>query len=258
MIKKLLLVFTLFASMISFAQQVIIDKLNLDDNSILVGLASDYNTDKSFDKYNFIIDNQSKLKDIKLNFEHGYELDNKVTDENHFMIYVVKDRKIVDQWLVNPKLYNVFYNGIAYSFDADKLEEIAAKYPLKVAYERQSFKNEKEFKKAKKGLDQDESILIMYEPSFVFEGSFEVSLPKDELITSAEKAEEYINNLVKPLTKKEYSVSYALNEKNLMDRSQFTIAVTGPKAVYDKIKLDKGEKGEWVPEVYEAFIAKKK
>ena len=258
MIKKLLLVFTLFASMISFAQQVIIDKLNLDDNSILVGLASDYNTDKSFDKYNFIIDNPSKLKDIKLNFEHGYELDNKVTDENHFMIYVIKDRKIIDQWLVNPKLYNVFYNGIAYSFDADKLEEIAAKYPLKVAYERQSFKNEKEYKKVKKELDKDDSILIMYEPSFVFEGDFEVSLPKDETITSVEKAEEYINNLVKALTKKEYSVSYALNEKNLMDRSQFTIVVSGPKAVYDKIKLEKGEKGEWIPEVYEAFIAKKK
>lgn len=258
MIRKLLLMLTLFYTVCTMAQQTIIDKLNFGDNTILVGMASDYNTNKAYDKLNFIIDNPSDLKDLKLNFEHGYELSTKLTDENHFMIYAIKDKKIIDQWLVNPKIYNVYYNGIAYSFDADKLEEIAAAYPLNVSIERMQFKNEKEYKKLKKAIDKDPSIILFYEPSFVFEGTYEISLPKDKTIKTAEEAEAYFNQLIKPLTNKQYSVSYALNERNLMDRSQFTLIVSGPKVIFDKLPTNKGTKGEWTPEVYEAISVKRK
>jgi len=256
MMKKILFTAVFLTSVISFSQQTIIENVKFDDNTILVGMASDYNTDKTYDQLNFILDEPHELKDVQLNLEHGYELNTKLTDENHFMIYAIKDRKIVNQWLVNPKLYNVFYNGVAYSFDADKLKEIAEKYPLKVLINRQSFKNEKEYKKIKKELDKDQSILLVYEPSFMYEGSYELSLKKDDKITNVEQAEAYVKDLVAPLTKKEVLVSYILNEKNLMDRSQITLSVAGPKIVYDKLKTDLGEKGEWIPEVYEAIIVK--
>ena len=43
-----------------------------------------------------------------------------------------------------------------------------------------------------------------------------------------------------------------------MDRSQFTLNIAGPKAVFDKFKLENAEIGAWVPEVYQAIIVKKK
>lgn len=259
MIRRILLVATLMISTISWAQvQTLIDKVNFDSNTILVGMASDYNTDKSFEKYNFYIDNASKIDGIKLNLEHGYELNNKVTDENHFMIYAIKDRKIVDQWLVNPKLYNVFHNGIAYSFDADKLEKIAELYSFKYEIVKEEYKNQKEYAKAQKIKQKDYSIFLAYEPEFLVDGSFEVSFKKDDKFKSATDAEEYLLNLIKLITKKKVFVTYAFNEKNLRDQSQITMVVAGPEEVYKKIKLDNLEKGEWTPEIHEAIYVKKK
>ena len=255
--KKILLAVTLLTSVFTLAQQAIIDNIKFDNETILVGMASDYNVDKAYDKYNFLIDNSTKLDKVKLYLEHGYELNNKVADENHFMIYAIKNKKIVDQWLVNPKYYNVFYNGEAYSFDADKLEEIAKNYPLDVRIEKKIFKDEKEYKKAKKLFDKNEFIILMYEPSFVFEGSFEISVKKNDKITNAQEAEKYVSDLVTNITKKKTSISYALNEQNLMDRSQFSFVVSGPKAVFDKLNSAGVEKGSWIPEIYEAIIIKK-
>lgn len=257
MIKRFLTAAVCLVSSQTFAQETIIDKLNFDDQTILVGMASDYNTDKSYDKYNFFIDDATKLNAVKLNLEHGYELDNKVSDQNHFMIYAIKNKKIVDQWLVNPRLYNVFHEGIAYSFDADKLENIAKNYPLNFKVDKKTFKNQKEYSKVKKELDKDSSIFLVYEPDFSFEGSYEIVLKKDDKIDTAKAAEEYLRHILKAVTKKNFVVSYALNEKNLIDRSQFTMIVAGPKDIYEKAKIPNAEKGEWVPEVYEAIFVKK-
>ena len=260
MIKRFLLATSLFVSSITIvqAQQTILDKVNFDDKTILVGMAADYNTDKSYEKYNFFINDVKSINGIKLNLEHGYELDNKVTDANHFMIYAIKDRKIVDQWLVNPRLYNIFNNGIAYSFDADKLENIAKQFSFEYEIELKKFKSEKEYLKAKKIIDLDQKVFLLYEPVFDYEGTFEVSIKKDEKFKNATDAEAFLRELTKSTTKKNVVITYALNEKNLMDQSQMTMIIAGPEDVYNKIKLVGYEKSEWKPEVFEATIVRKK
>ncbi|MBS7331973.1 hypothetical protein [Faecalibacter bovis] len=260
MIRRLLLATSLFVSSINIvqAQQTLIDKVNFDEKTILVGMAADYNTDKSYEKYNFFINDAKSISGIKLNLEHGYELENKVTDSNHFMIYAIKDRKIVDQWLVNPRLYNVFNNGIAYSFDADKLENIAKQFPFEYEIELKTFKSEKEYLKAKKAIDLDQKVFLLYEPVFDYEGTFEVSIKKDETFKTPADAETYLRDLVKPTTKKNVIITYALNEKNLKDPSQMTMIVAGPEEVYKKIKIVGHEKSEWKPEIFEATVVRKK
>lgn len=260
MIKRFLLATSLFISSINIAQaqQTIIDNVTFDDNTILVGMAADYNSDKSYEKYNFFINDVKSINGVKLNLEHGYELDNKVTDANHFMIYAIKNRKVVDQWLVNPRLYNIFNNGIAYSFDADKLENIAKQFPFEYAIELKTFKTEKEYLKAKKAIELDQKVFLLYEPVFDYEGTFEVSIKKDEKYKTPAEAEAYLRELVKPTTKKNVIITYALNEKNLMDPSQMTMIIAGPEDVYKKIKIVGHEKSEWKPEIFEATLVRKK
>lgn len=259
MIKKLFLAATLLCSTATFAQvSTIIDKVKFDNGTILVGMASDYNQDKTYDKYNFYIDNIQKIEGIKLELEHGYELSNKVTDQNHFMIYAIKDRKIIDQWLINPRLHNVFNNGIAYSYDADKLQRIAEKFPFEYEVERRNYTNEKEYKKNLKTLNADRSVFLLYEPNFEFDGTFEVSIKKDEKFKNATDAELHLRELAKKITKKNVVISYALNEKNLRDASQMTMIVAGPKDLYNKMELNGFEKTEWKSEIFEAIIVRKK
>lgn len=258
MIRKILFTAACIASTVVSAQQTIIDNINFDEKTLLVGMASEYNTDSTYHKYNFYIDNPTKLNNVKLNLEYGYEMQNKVTDQNHFMIYAIKDRKIIDQWLVNPRLYNIFHNGVAYSFDADKLENVAKGNPLRYQVETLTFKNQKEYVKAKKELDRNQAIFLMYEPNFTYEGGFEVSIKKTDAIATSEQAEQLVRDLIKTYYKKEVSVQYALNERNLMDRSQFTLSIAGPKTVFDKFKMENAEIGAWIPEIYEAVIVKKK
>lgn len=259
MIRKFLWAATLLFSSMSWAQvQTLVDDLKLDQQTILVGMASDYNKDKTYEKYNFIISDYTKIDGMKSHLEHGYALTQKVTDENHFMIYAVQDQKVVDQWLINPRLYNVFHNGEAYSFNVDQLDYIAEHYPLKYEVIQQKYKNEKEFLKAKKAMRHDVSIFIAQEPEFLVEGSFEVTFQKDEQFKTPQDVETYLQSLVKGLTKKQFFVSYALNEINFTNPSQMTMLVAGPEEVFKKIKLEKATKGEWVPQVYEATYFKKK
>lgn len=260
MIKKLLLTASLFISSMQVmqAQNSLVDQFKFDEGTILVGMAADYNTDRSYDKYNFFIRDLKSIENAKLSLELGYELDNKTTDQNHFMIYAIKDKKIVDQWLVNPRLYNVFHNGIAYSFDADKLANLAANFPLEYDVEVKQFKSQKEYAKAKKLLDMDPKVYLLYDPIFDYEGYFEVSLKKDETLNSAKEGEAYLRNLANAITKKPVYITYALNEQNIKDQSQMTMIVAGPEDLYKKLKVEGHTKSEWKPEVFEATIVRTK
>lgn len=240
------------------AQQSLVDKVKFEPGTILVGMASEYNSDNEFDKYNFFVDDATRFNEAKLNLEYGYELSSKVTDQNHFMIYAIKDRKIIDQWLVNPRIYNVFHNGIAYSFNADQLQVLAEKNPLNIEIIKKTFANEKDFNRYKKEIQNDRSIFLVYEPNFTYEGYFEVEFQKNEEINEPIQAEDYLRNLVKGITKKNVNISYALNEKNLTNPKQITMIVFGTEELYKKIKLEKGVKGGWNPDVYEAVMVKKK
>ena len=258
MIKQLLLTATIGFSTFATAQitSMINDK-NVDQQTKVYGMAPLADETKMYEKFNFMLENNEATQFAQPLLEYGYQSSNMQAQENGVMVYMVKDKKIVDQWLVNPRYYNVFHDGIAYSFDADKLSVIAQKHPLLYKEEKKQFKNEKEYKKVRASSFSDPYNLIITEPDFTFEGYFEVEFPKNEQFQTPESVEAYLKPMIEKITKKKFEVNYALSEKNILDRSQFTMNIIGEENVFKKLKLENVKKGDWQTFDFDAIIYRK-
>ena len=204
-----------------------------------------------------MLENAAAINMAKPLLEYGYQSNNLQAQENGIMIYMVKDKKVVDQWFVNPAYYNVFHDGTAFSYNADQLGVLAEKYPLIYKEEKKQYKNEKEYQKQRQYLFADPYNLIITEPDFTYEGYFDIQFPKNEQFSSPEAIDTYLRPMIQKITKKKFDISYALSEKNIMDRSQFTMQIVGEENVYKKLKLDQLQKGDWQALTYEAVLIKK-
>lgn len=258
MIKQILLTATIALSNVATAQVTsMINDQNVDASTKVYGMAPLNDESKAYEKFNFMLENSAAFQLAKPLLEYGYQSSTFQAQENGLMIYMVKDKKIVDQWLVNPALYNTFHDGIPYSYDADKLAVLAEKYPLIYKEEKRQYKNEKEYQKQRPALFADPYNLIVTEPDFTYEGYFEVQFPVNEQFKTPENAIEYLKPIVEKSTKKKFDINYSLSEKNILDRTQFTMTVAGEENIYKKIKLDQLQKGDWQSLSYEAVILRK-
>ena len=258
MIKQILLTATITLSSFTTAQVTsMINDKNVDQTTKVYGMASLNDTQKMYDKYNFILENSAAIQQVKPLLEYGYQTDNMQAQENGMMIYMVKDKKVVDQWFVNPAFYNVFHDGTAYSYNADQLASIAEKNPLIYKEEVKTYETEKEYQKQRQYLFADPYNLIITEPDFTYEGYFEIQFPKNEQFKDVEAINAYLRPMLEKITKKKFDINYTLSEKNIMDRTQFTMSIAGEENIYKKLKLDNLQKGNWQPLTYEATIIKK-
>lgn len=258
MIKQFLLTTAVFLSSFATAQVTsMINDKNVDASTKVYGMAPLNDVTKTYEKFNFMLETASAIQSAKPILEYGYQSSNFQAEENGLMVYMVKDKKIVDQWLINPALYNTFHDGTPYSFDADKLVVLAEKYPLIYKEEKRQYKNEKEYQKQRQALYADPYNLIITEPDFTYEGYFEVQFPQNEQFKNPEATIAYLKPLVEKLTKKKFDINYSLSEKNILDRTQFTMTIAGEENIYKKIKLDNLKKGDWQTLSYEASILRK-
>lgn len=258
MFKQLLLTTALTFSTFSLAQVTsMINDKNSDASTKVYGMSFLTDATKANEKYNFILENETAIKFAKPLLEYGFQASSAQAEESGFMVYVVKDKKIVDQWLVNPSFYNVFHDGVPYSFNPDNLAVIADKYPLIYKEEKRVYKNEKDYKKQRDALFRDPYNLIITEPDFVYEGYFEIQFPKNEQFQNSQAIDAYLRPLIEKISKKKFEINYALSEKNILDRNQFTMTILSEENVYKKLKLDNLEKGAWQLLPYEAYIYRK-
>lgn len=258
MIKQILLTATVVLANFATAQVTsMINDKNVDASTKVYGMAPLSDETKAYEKFNFMLENAAAIQLGKPILEYGYQSSTFQAQDNGVMIYMVKDKKIVDQWLVNPAFYNVFHDGIPYSYDTDKLAVLADKYPLIYKEEKRQYKTEKEYQKQRPALFADPYNLIITEPDFTYEGYFDVQFPQNEQFKNSEAAIAYLKPVVEKLTKKKFDINYTITEKNILDRTQFTITVAGEENIYKKIKLDNLQKGDWQSLSYEASIFRK-
>lgn len=258
MIKQILLTATIALANFATGQVTsMINDKNVDASTKVYGMASLNDATKAYEKFNFMLENTAAIQFAKPLLEYGYQSSIFQAQDNGLMIYMVKDKKIVDQWLVNPGLYNTFHDGTPYSYDADKLAVIAEKFPLLYKEEKRQYKNEKEYQKQRQALFSDPYNLIITEPDFTYEGYFDVQFPQNEQFKDPEAVIAYLKPIVEKLTKKKFDITYSISEKNILDRTQFTVTIAGEENIYKKIKLENVQKGDWLSLSYEAIIFRK-
>lgn len=246
--KKTLALFVfLFALCFSVSAQgkYLFDTSIVDRTTKLIGRYPQYDKQKTYKEFNFIITDPKTIKSIILKMPLGKEVEN-VIEDPEFRISLVTNYDEVQSWIVNPNLKTVMFNGHSYEFDIRLLKALAKQYPFDYTFEIVPFKSKLDYEQYLEGQKAKSSFLFDYAPQFKYEGSFDIQFPRNSKFSSPRAISEYLTPYIeKIVSKNTYRITYTLNDKNQNDQTQFTMTITGSKQLFDKLQLDNLKKENW-------------
>jgi hypothetical protein len=242
---KILLALLCMSIFLTVNGQKAFDSLKIDSNTKLIGTYSEYDRNHTYDHYNFLIDDSLEIINFIKHFRYGKEVDN-IVEQNEFTIRVIKNYNQVSVFSISPTYNSIRINGHSYKFDLKNLKSVSEMFPFKYKIEKNVFRRMAEYQSYFNLQIKDKMFLFKFEPYFSDKGNFEIEFPRNSKFSSPKAISEYIKPLIeKIVSKDDYDISYALNEKNMNDQSQFTMTITGRKELFDKLKVDNLKNINW-------------
>lgn len=256
---KLTFAILLFVFSQIFSQTKLFESIKNEntDSLKIIGMYYNWDENKTYEQYNFYITDKKTIDSLISNTYYNEPTKN-ISEQNNFSIIVTKNNQILDRWSVNPKFENINIKGQCNKFDISTLGKLAKKFPFKYNWYKQEFKNKEEFEKFYSNKINDKNTLFIYKPNFVYEGSFEIQFPKNEIFIHPKAIDEYLRPKIEKISKDEkFGISYILTEFNMKNRDQYTMTISGSKNLFTKLKEKQGKKGNWTPTKLEAQIFEK-
>lgn len=242
-----------------FSQKNLFDTLQIDASTKIIGRHPQYDKSKTYEKYNFIIEDPAKIAEFVKNLKLGKEVENS-TEDPSFKLTVVKNFEEIGSWTINPTLKSAMtHDGHTYEFDLTQITNLNKRYPFQYYHEVKVFKSIDEYQQYLAEQKKNPKFLFDYSPQFAYEGSFEIEFPKNATFPHPKGISEYLAPLIEKIVKKgEYSMSYSLNAKNMNNRDQYTMTIQGSKKLFEQLKLDNLKNENWQPTIEDAFFFYKK
>lgn len=245
----LLLLISLISSKSLFSQNKFqIDLSKIDNDSKLIGRYPHFDREKTYRKWNFIIDNPDVIKKIVEKLQYGSEVENKF-ERNSFYVELIQNHKSNILFSIHPTHNSIQIDGHSYSFDIESISSLNKKYPFIYSWVKKEFKSENEYKSFLNEQLKNPNYLFDYKPLFKFEGSFDIMFPKSEQFPNLNAIYDYLNQKIEILeiSKDTYRIGYSLTGINVTDKSQFTMTIECSKILFDKLELELAtlKKGNW-------------
>jgi len=250
--------FTLFLLSLftnSFSQEsLVFDKINLNENIRLIGMYPHYDEEKTFEKYNFILEDLKTIDSISKIIVKGKEVKNQAT-RNEFHIRLLEGDKTINVWSFNPQYSYIRTEGKSYEFNAEQILSIAQKFGFKYTFKKKDYSSLEQFDEDYKKLRTDEKLLFVYKPNFKFEGMFNIKFPKTKKFKHPKAISEYIRKkILNDRKSSEYRLYYTANEYNIKNTDQFTMTIESNHGLFENFEEKKAEKGIWTKKNYSATI----
>ena len=151
------------------------------------------------------------------------------------------------------------HDGQTYKFDLSQITKLHDKYPFSYDYEVKSFSNKDEYQLYLAKQKTNPRFLFAYAPQFKYEGSFEIEFKKSSKFPHPKAISEYLEPFIlKIVNKDEYRISYMLDSKNMSNIDQYTMTVSGPKKLFDELKIDGLKNENWQLTKEEGYFFYKK
>jgi hypothetical protein len=242
----LLLLLLFFISNVSFGQKKLFDTLKIDKTTKIIGRNPHYDKRNTYEKYNFIIEDSTKIVEFISTLKLGDEVLNSLENLN-FKLTVIKNQKEIGSWTINPNLKSAMtHDGKTYMIDTNHIFGLHEIFPFNHRYEIINFKNESEYTSFLNEQKKDINFLFDYKPQFMYEGSFEIEFTRSAKYPNPREILNYIEPFIERIVEKgDYSAIYILSEKNQKNRDQLTITIKGPRKLYNKLKIDKLINKNW-------------
>jgi hypothetical protein len=239
----------------SFSQEsLVFENLELNENMRLIGMFPHYDDEKTFENYNFIIEDIKELDSITKLIRKGKEVKNQST-RNEFHIRLFDGDKKIRTWSFNPKYKYIRTDGKSYEFDASQILDLTEKFGFKYNFDKKLYQNKEQFDKDYENIKSDPKLLFIYEPDFKFTGTFEVKYIKSEKFKHPKAISEYLRKKIEKIKQEhEYRVYYVANDYNRNNKNQYTMTVESDFELFEWFHDKSGEKKEWIPNEHSATI----
>lgn len=257
--KNLIFFVILFSFQVVFSQKTLFDSLQIDKTTKIIGRYPQYDKTKTYRKFNFILEDSVLIADFKKMIKLGQEVPNSFENPN-FWLTVVKNKVEIGSWAINPTQKSAMtHDGHTYKFDLKQIEKLNEKYPFEYEHKEIVFKNKAEYDKYLAEQKKDSTFLFVYAPQFRYEGSFEIEFKKSQEFSSPKAISDFLEPYIeKIVNSNQYHVTYELNSKNMQNRNQYTMTVTGPKILFDKLKIKNLKNENWKPTLENGWFFYKK
>jgi hypothetical protein len=257
--KKILILISLALTSHVFSQKVLFDTLKIDSKTKIIGRFPQYDKSKTYEKYNFIIEDSTSIVEFIKNLKLGDEVKNSFETPS-FMLTVIKNYDEIGSWTINPTLKSAMtHDGHTYKFDLNQISKLNENNSFYYLYEEKSFSNNSEYANYLKQQKNNPKFLFDYAPQFKYEGSFEIGFKKSERFPHPKAISEYLKPYIEKIVNNgEYKLVYIVNEKNKKDREQYTMTISGSKKLFDNLKVEKLKNENWQPIIEEGYFFYKK
>jgi hypothetical protein len=220
----------------------------------LIGMFPHYDEEKTFENYNFIIEDIKVLDSIAKIIRKGKEVKNQST-RNEFHIRLFEGNKNIRTWSFNPKYAYIRTDGKSYEFDANQILDLTEKFGFIYSFNKKLYQNKEQFNKDYENIKSDPNLLFIYEPDFKFAGTFEVKFLKSEKFKHPKAVSQYLRKKIGKIKKEEeYRVYYVANEYNRNNPNQYTMTIESDFELFEWFNDKSGEKKAWIPNEYSATI----
>jgi len=244
---KLKLITLLLLSFVGLSQaQSILDSVKINEKTRLIGMYAQYDKSKTYEYLNFFIDDKNIIESLKSKLIRGKIVENRI-EQNDFKVIVLNGNEEVENWMLSPMNSNILINGIYYEFNSEKLKDLAKKYPLEYTFYEKNFSSKNEYEEYKTKMCKDKNFLFAYEPFFEYEGTFEITFPKNSEFESPKMIDDYLRPELNKIVKEEnqFNISYELDERNLKNRDEYIMTIECHKEIYERLKLKNLKNTNW-------------
>ena len=233
--------------------------MKIDATTKIIGRYQHYDKDKTYEKYNFIIEDSTQIAKFINSLKLGKEVPNSL-ENPAFTLTVIKNYDEIGSWTINPSQKSAMtHDGHTYKFNLDQITKLNETYPFNYYYEVKIFNSKSEYEIYLTKQKENPNFLFDYGPQFQYEGSFEIEFKKTSQFPHPKAISDYLTPYIEKIVNKdEYSLGYILNDKNRKNRDQYTMTISSPKKLFNELKIDNLITENWHPTVEDGYFFYKK
>ncbi|MBS1761877.1 MAG: hypothetical protein JSR00_03310 [Bacteroidetes bacterium] len=234
------------------------ERFNFDSSYRIIGVCSQLDEKKEYQKWTFIISDTSKLRQARQTITCKEKLEQPTLDDNDLEMYVTKDKEVIETYYISPKYHYVNYYPTdstpgVFQFDISQLLQLADVKPLNSKYQNMSFKTQDDLNKFLATNKMNKKLLCYEDVSEEQNGKFTITIPKSRDIQKFKDGWALIEKELNRYTsdKKDYLMSFNLSKST---DSTFFYQINTSKTIYNKFNLIGFHKSSWTANLIEITV----
>lgn len=251
-IKKYCLILIIMISSKCVGQNnILFQKLKIDTTCQILNVPYFFGNGQAYLDKSFLINQASTIRKLLTSVEFGSKIDSPISENNNCNFYVIKNKKVINSFEINPRYKNIFLSDSdtstlsAFEFEIESLLQQADIFPLYFYAKKFRFKTEDELNSFISFHSKQKNFICYKDETEVFSGKGEIYISRKNKL-DLDQSEKLIEDEVRKLVgkSKDFEVRFSpISEKP----NTFKFILYSSNAIYSQVNNSMFMKSEWKP-----------